>query len=477
MALGDFTPVALDVKPPAPVKPFDLGGTLKTVSEIQSNQAYVQNVQSEVATRANEVFRNQLASAANDIIQQPDGVEKAKRWDEYVDKFHDQGHINDSTWQYYKKNGPSDLVLHQALASGTHPTEFGTMSGQTAANEARGRAPYDYHSMEPNMPAGFPALLPGAPNTGIWGGPASRGASPGARGAAPPVGGGAGAQGAAPATPGAPTANEDGTDTSVSNKGNPYYQAAPVQKVGRTLPKGAGIVNQGVDPAAVQAREEGLKELQGISDTAQAATKTQGELGSLESELKSGKVDTNRLAELKMTVAGYMNGMGLKPNEIKSVLGIDLPWSEVLTKDTTRMGLTFARQTEGAREAVQAIRIALGANPSILNTTAGNLKIIQIMDQGAKYDIERSRAAQGYMNKQQDTTGTPHLVGFDNWFGQTNAPNRFISKAVPYQLPKLSTGRVNENDLKDGVTYEGIPGYSGSATYDAKQRHFNPIPQ
>lgn len=477
MALGDFTPVALGVTPPAAPKQFDLGGTLKTVSEIQSNQAYAQNMQSEIATRANDVFRNQMASAAQDIIQQPDGVAKAQRWDDYVDHFHDQGHINDSTWEYYKKSGPSDLVLHQAIASGTNPSEFGAISGQTAGNEARARAPYDYHPMEPNTPAGFPALLPGAPDLRGWGGPASRGASPGTTGTAPPVGGSPGAPAPRAAVPGAPTANVDGTDTSVSDKSNPYYQSAPVQQVGRTLPKGPGIVNQGVDPAAVQAREEGLKENADISSTAQMATKTQGELGSMESELRSGKVDTNRLAEMKMSIAGYMNGMGMTPDQIKGTLGIDLPWTEVMNKDTTRMGLTFARQTEGAREAVQAIRIALGANPSILNTVAGNLKIIQIMDQGAKYDIERAKAAQGYMNKQQDATGTPHLVGFDNWFGQTNAPNRFISKAVPYQLPKLQNGRVNEDNLKDGVTYEGLPGYSGAATYDAKNRHFNPIPQ
>ena len=118
------------------------------------------------------------------------------------------------------------------------------------------------------------------------------------------------------------------------------------------------------------------------------------------------------------------------------------------------MGLTFARQTEGAREAVMAIRIALGANPSLMNTVQGNQKIIDIMDKGADYDIARGNGAQSYMRKQQDTTGVPHLVGFDNYWAAQHPASTFISKAVPYQTPLLRSGLPNIPELKNGVTYD-----------------------
>src|SRR6185437_13045048 len=99
------------------------------------------------------------------------------------------------------------------------------------------------------------------------------------------------------------------------------------------------------------------------------------------------------------------------------------------------MGLQFARSTEGAREAVQAIKIALGANPSLSNTKEGNLKIIDLMDQSAQYQVDKLAAADAYERK------NGHYVGFESWWDKSHPVSQYLSQAVPYQIPKLQSGR------------------------------------
>lgn len=443
MALSDLSDdtIPLSVKAPQ-IQGLDLGSIYKTSSEVQSNQAYAANAQSEVQRRTYDLMSDQLGRAAQDIIQQPDGPAKTDRWNQYVSQFHQKGYLTDQDAQRYYNN-PSDIVLHQAIAHSMQVAQYRGMTGQTAGAEAQAAAPYEFHQANPSETSGyFPT--PGGPPAG---GPAS--AVPKATPKTTPV-----------------NANPDGTPQNDLFKDNPFYKEAPVVPIGPQMPKGPGIVNSGISPAAAQAQEQGLKEYQDeISPAINAAAHTQAELGSMKSELQSGKVSTSRLAELKQTVGGYIYGVlqgsegaDKAASDAKSILGIDVPWSEVFTKDSTRMGLTFARQTEGAREAVQAIKIALGANPSLMNTSQGNLKIIDIMNQGANYDLDRGQAATNYMAKQQDgPTGVPHLVGFDNWFANAHSPAQYVSKAVPYQVPRMSTGTVDDTNLKNGVTYD-LPG-------------------
>lgn len=484
--------VALGVKPPGPVQNFDLGAALKNASEVQSNLAYASNANSEVQKRSMDMFRDQLSSAAQDVIQQPDGPSKTARWNSYLDHFKQQypQFISDETYKQYHDN-PSDLVLHQAMASGTSPATFGEISGQTPRNSAAAQFPYQLHTFPvgTNETTGFPAAQSGAPGSNLWGGPASQGGAPPITGGpAVPQRAATGAAAGPAATDVAQTPNDASADASSVAHSNPYYAEAPVRQIGAKMKTGPGIIQPATDPAAVQARDAGMKEFnEEISPAVAAAGKTRAELGTMKAELQSGKVSTDRLADLKNTVAGYLYSLSdHTPSSLTSIqklTGSDLSNAEIFNKESTRMGLTFARQTEGAREAVQAIRIALGANPSLLNTAQGNLKIIGIMDQGAKYDQDRGQAAEGYMYKQQDATGTPHLTGFDNYFAGAHPPAAYISKAVPYEVQRTQDGKVNPGELQNGVTYNLPPAQGDKqqtprrGVWNATKGHFDPVVQ
>lgn len=468
MALSDLgnDAVALGVKPPAAPAPFDLGGVLKNASEVQSNLAYAQNAQTEAARHQYDLFSDQLGRAAQDLMGQPDGQDKTDRWNSYVDDFYNKGYINKfDRARFY--NNPSDTVLHQALAHTMDPAKYREVTGQAAAATSAAQAQNEFRTYDPAHTAGYfppPGSGPGA------GGDFTPKAAQAPTKVQPTPGAGAG---------GATT--DEGGNTLF--KDNPYYKEAPVVPVGQKTATGPGVINPGVSPAAEEAQGQGIKQYnEEISPTINAAAHTKAELGSMQSELQSGKVSTSRLAELKQTVAGYVYGV-LQGTEgpdkaavdASKMVGLDLPWSEAFQKDSTRMGLLFSKDSIGAREALQSIRIALGANPSLMNTTQGNLKVIDIMNRGADYDIERGKAATAYMAKQQDATGTPHLTGFDNYFVNAHPPAQFVSKAVPYQVPRLRDGGINDTELKPGVTYD-LPG-GKQGVWDDKRRGFVPVRQ
>jgi hypothetical protein len=267
-----------------------------------------------------------------------------------------------------------------------------------------------------------------------------------------------------PGKPGTPSA-APGQNIKAIDKTNPYSDQVPEVNVGHDYQGGRGVVNPGVDPIRQQARVEGQKKYSTeIEPEAAAAAKTRAELGTMKAKLDKG-VTSDRLAELKTSIAGFLYGVTKDQNFVKNTTGLDLANQEVMNKETTRMGLTFARQTEGAREAVAAIRIALGANPSLINSEAGNRQIIGIMDQSAKYEQERSKAAQAWMQKNDG-----HLQGFDTWWSTNHSPASFISKAVPYAVPR------DARELQNGVTYEfKYDGKSRTGTWNAETRHMDPV--
>lgn len=484
------TPVALGIQSPQFTN-FNLGDTVSKYASIQGNLAYAQNAQSEIQKRNYDLFSDQLGRAARDVMQQPDGPQKTARWNSYVDDFYNKGYINKFDHaQYY--NNPSDQVLNQAIAHTQSPASYQAMTGATAGAEAAARFPYETktYPVGGSEQTAFPAQLPGAPKGavgyipgGAGGGVAGNNPAPAPGTAQPPVVPGRPLS----ITPGpgqAPQPAAKSPDDALSN--DKYYNEVPVSNLGKPVQKGPGVISPAVDPFLVQARESGQKELSEMGDTANAAAHTKAELGTMSAELNAkdanGKplVPTSRLAELKQTVAGYLYGMTDQSqgalDGVNKLIGMDLPASEVMTKESTRMGLTFARQTEGAREAVAAIRIALGANPSLLNTVQGNQKIIDIMNRGADYDIDRSHAAQSYATKQQNEgAGVPHLLGFDNYFANAHSPSTYISKAVPYEIPKLRDGGINADELKDGVTYN-LPG-GKQGVWNQQRNGFAPVKQ
>lgn len=408
-----------------------------------------------------ELGAEHRARVAQELLAEKDPKEKLKKWQEAGDDWAKRGWVHRDEWQRIRNN-PSDLVLNGVIRKSMGVAPYMGATGQTAAADAAGRAPYEGRPMPAAEPYGYPAVQPGGPLAN--GSPVGTVPRPGA----------------APMTPGPvtpPPSSKAAADT--YNQKDPYYNEAPSHPIGPPMPTGQGIVRQGTNPLAMSAAQEGLKQAQTYSDQAGAAAKDQAELNSLRSELQSNKASTGMFTEVKMTVAGAIYGLTKDPDLAKNLTGISLPWNEVFAKDATRRGLTFARQTEGAREAVMAIQIALRANPGLLNTREGNLKMVDILEAGDKYDQEMSRGAQAYMMKQQDTHGTPHLVGFQDHFITAHHPATFVSKAVPYQLPP------DVGQLKDGVTYEyptpakdksGKP-ILGVGTYNAKTQHFDPVQQ
>lgn len=404
----------------------------------------------------------QRARKAYEIMAEKDPKEKLKKWQETGDEWAKKGWVHTSEWDRMRDN-PSDVVLNGVIRGGMDTAQHMEATGQTTAARQAAEAPYQGREINPEKPFIYPAVRPGGPLSN--GSPVGTIQQPGATNIT-----------SGPAPKPAPV---QGSSRSPIGGNDPYYQESPMHPVAPQLPTGPGIVNQGVHPIAQTANQEGLKKAEVYSQQASAAAKDQAEIGSLRSGLESGRVKTGTFTEVKMIAAGAIYGLTHDPQLTKDLTGVDQPALEVFAKDATRRGLTFARQTEGAREAVMAIQIALRANPGLLNTVEGNKKILDILEAGDKYDQEMSKGAQAYMMKQQDTTGSGHLVGFEDHFIKAHHPSTFVSKAMPYQFPS------DPKTLKDGVTYEvptGAKNKDGTpvmmnGTWDAKTNHFMPVTQ
>lgn len=396
-----------------------------------------------------------MSRDANYILGEQDPKLKQHFWDVKKNDYVKKGWITQDFADKYPT--PNDGVMQSMVRGNQSVEQHGQMSGETAGNVAGAQAPYQVHTLQPGERAVYPAVGPGgvqenAPPSkatavpGVTPPPFS-GASPGAGNPAPTATPSTGSRPSlvqpppgSPASKGPPgTVNAVPVDKTPA----PYADEVPTVPVGHDMPTGKGVVQPGIDPVRQAARAAGVKKFdEDIEPAATAAAHTRASLGTMKAELDKG-VTTDRLGEMKTSIAAGLYALTGDTDFVKKATGLTTANQEVFNKESTRMGLTFARQTEGAREAVQAIKIALGANPSLLNTEQGNRKIIDIMDQSSKYDQERAKAAQAYLQKNDG-----HLVGFDTWFNQNHSPATFISKAVPYALPK------DHSELQNGVTYE-----------------------
>ncbi len=420
-----------------------------------------------------------MSRDANYIMGEKDPHLKQYLWDKKKADYVKKGWVDQATADKYPT--PHDGVLGNLARGNISVEQEGQMSGATAGNEAAARAPYQVEQTEPGRTVRYPAVGPGGPQEGA---PAPRrslipGVNPPAFSGAPSAPGGPAPAATppavqppagSPASKGPPgTVNAVPVNKTPAANANPYAAEVPSVPVGHDMPTGRGIVQPGIDPVRTAAREEGLKKFnEDIEPTAAAAAHTRASLGTMKAELDKG-VTTDRLAELKTSVGAILYGLTKDADFAKKATGLTTANQEVFNKESTRMGLTFARQTEGAREAVAAIRIALGANPSLLNTEEGNRKIIGIMDQASKYDQERAKAAQAYMAKNDG-----HLTGFDTWFSQAHPPASFISKAVPYSTV-VNGKHIAKDDLQPGTTYTygGEKGDQFKGTWDGS--HFQPV--
>ena len=254
-----------------------------------------------------------------------------------------------------------------------------------------------------------------------------------------------------PVAPPQTTPQASSSDVKPFNGGDPAKEVPSVKLPTGLLPAGPSTIVQGRDPITMKAGEEAVegaqKQYGEVQDAAKAAKNNMADLNTLRTLIQNGQ-NTNALMPAKATLSAYLNAT-LGATAAKQITGVDPAQADVFNKDATRMGLTFARQTEGARESLQAIQIAVGANPSLATTKEGNQKIIDLMEAGAKHDLDQ----QSYENAFYQKNG--HYVGAKEWFDQNHPPAEYTSKVMPYNLP------TDPKTLQPNVTYN-LPNHGPS---------------
>lgn len=217
-------------------------------------------------------------------------------------------------------------------------------------------------------------------------------------------------------------------------------------------PAPPGTIKQPMPKHVTEAVNKSNDVAQKIQSMGSEAELNKDSLARMETRLQTD-VKTDALMPAKMKVAALVYALTKDLNVVKSMTGVNLPSAESLAKDMSRMGLTFARQTEGAREAVQAINIALGANPQMMNTTEGNLKIVKILEKVADWQSDRSKAFSEY-GKAQATTGKNglHYVGAEQWWNDNHPLTSYTSKVVPLSPP--ATAHQSADGLQKNTIYQ-----------------------
>ena len=437
-----------------------------------SPEAYQTTLSSK--TTDENLKKDTISRTAAYIQGEKDERIKKELWKTYGNDWVKKGWIPAEVWDKHKDE-PNDQVLGNLARGNISVPEYRQTSGEAEGAAARARAPYDFRETDPNRPVRAPAVQPGGPLANGQG-PINVLTSPDPYGAGdqPPRSKNLTDTNAAivptpvptsrEAPPGSPAAAPGKNATATEDK-NPYAKEVPDYQVGEAMPTGKGIVQAGKDPQFVQARTEGLKKYnEEYAPMATAASKSESSLGTMRTKLESGDATTSKLADVQNSAAGFLNAMGVPKEAIKGITGVDLSNQEVINKETVRMGMNYAKETNGMRQAAQTIQVELAANPSMLTSKDGNLKVIKIMEAGAKYDKEMVKAADAYMKKNN------HLTGFETWWANTHPAAQFISKEAPWQPPS------DISKMQNGITYEWKDGdrrFKG--TYNAENGHMEPV--
>ena len=234
------------------------------------------------------------------------------------------------------------------------------------------------------------------------------------------------------------------------NGGDPAKEVPSIKLPTGLLPASPGTIIQGRDPVAIKAGEAAVEDASAkykdVQKAGDAAKDNIASLNTLRTTLQNGGVNTNALLPAKSAVADYLYSLGKSPQDIAAMMGVNPAQVDVFESQAKRMGLTYARQTEGARESMQAITTALTANPSLTNTKEGNLKMIDLMEAGAKHDVDAQTYGNAYFQK------NGHYVGSSEWMAQNHPPAEYASKVMPYNLPQ------DPKTLQPNVTYKGPNG-------------------
>lgn len=396
-----------------------------------------------------------MSRDAHYLLNEKDPEIRKYLWQRKGDDYKRRGWITADTWDKIRDN-PNDEALNNIIRGTTSVPEYRRTTGQEADADAAARSRYENREVDPTKPLITPAIRPGG---------ALSGGSPvgiiSGTGRTAPVGSVNLTDTQATVVPdptsppiGSPAASGKGKIVTAKEDPNPYAKEVPDARVGQDTPTGPGVINQGMDPLRSTARTEGLKRYDTeIAPLATAASKTEASLGTMRAQLESGRGTTDSFTDVRNTLAGIMNAAGVPPETIRGVTGVNLADQEVMKKETVRMGMEYAKNTNGMRQAAQTIQVELAANPSMLTSEAGNLKVIKLMEAGAKYDKEMTKAADAWMKKNDGS-----LVGFENWWANKYPAAQFMSKVVPYVPPP-----GGKDKLQNGVTYE-VPFKGGKFT-------------
>lgn len=356
--------------------------------------------------------------------------------------------------------GPiTDDVLQRYIIGAQNITDYMRTSGQEAGNEARAKQPYELQQIgaraaaegaqaRATQAADVPNKIAVERSKFITAGPDATVIDPMAIGT-PPVGATSGA-----ATP--------GTQPNTPAPLNKFSAEVPTYQ----LPGGAqptpGVLRQGKTPSQTTAENAAVKQYEETASVANAAADVKGQLGTMKAQLDQG-LNTNALAPQKAIISAYINALA-GPEQAKAITGIDPAQADVFNKDATRLGFALSR-TLGAREAMQTIQAAIKANPNMMNTLEGNRTVISLLDKSADRQIDAQKFADAYYQK------NGHYVGAESAFNDAHPAAEYVSKAVPYSLPRKADGGLNAADLQPNVTYT-TP--KGKVVWDAAQKHFVP---
>lgn len=257
-----------------------------------------------------------------------------------------------------------------------------------------------------------------------------------------------GGSGASSSSSPAPSGVTQPPNASSAPQGGKFFNEIPVAPLSSQGPQKSGTVIAPKSISQVGAEQAAVERAKQIDEQAAAATTARGQLATLNASLDSG-FTTNASAPARAVASAWANAL-LGHDAATAITGIDPVKADVFNKDATRMGLEYARSTEGSRESMMAIRTALGANPQMAATTQGNKAIINIMDQTARWQQDQQQAKDDYFLRNQ------HYVGFGSWWNNAHPVSEYISKALPFPLP-VANGKVNSESLKPNTTYN-IPG-------------------
>ncbi len=251
------------------------------------------------------------------------------------------------------------------------------------------------------------------------------------------------------------------TATAPPNTPVSYGTKSPADEVPSVkLPTGEmslqkGEISPGRDPVAIKAGEDALEQAQHqyaeTDERARGAATMHSQLANMRQQVTSGGVTPSALAPAKYFVSSAINAIA-GPQAAQQLTGILPAAGDILTKEATQLGTQYARQTEGARQAVAGINIALKANPQLAQSKDGFLKILDILDAGTKHDLVAQEYGNAWFQKNQ------HYLGFQPWINQNHPPEEFISKTVPLDVPRLQGGPVDETKLQPNVTYQSPKG-------------------